>query len=526
MTPLRTGRSRRRLAGVDVGPLAERASYTSGVSFGLLSFVAVGVVTLVGSVVTARLYGIELIGAFALAVAPATAMDTLGTLRQQVAFTRELASLEVGAPRITGLFVAVAAFSLGLSALIGLAVLGGAYAVYHGPIGRPDLVTAAAVLVGSYVVVSTTAQSLDSVLAAFRAGRQLFWVRLAQAVVFVAVAVALEPVFNSIWGLVVATIGSSVAAVAHRVIVVRAFMPLTVRTEEIRAGFATLPELIRFGIRLVPGTIADGITHQAGVWIIGAYSSVAQVGGYSRAWTISARLMDVKGRIAEMLFPTLVFRRASGDRAGHDVAFVDSIRYAMMALLLMAAALGSTSREVMGLFGPGFSSAAPALALLAVVPALSTASSLQAVVLYSANRPLITSVLAVGRLVVALPLAFLLVPAQGASGAAVSLVAAHALGLVIATALTRRELSVPIRSLWRPRQAASIPIAYAGAMLAGNAASVSLPEPAALVGGLVASSLVFLMVLRVVGGFEERDRMRLSAARRAYTAYRNRSRLA
>ena len=65
---------------------------------------------------------------------------------------------------------------------------------------------------------------------------------------------------------------------------------MTLRTprRELREGLARLPGVLRFGIRMTPGPIADGIAAQAGVWVLGAMTSVSAVGGFNRAQDSSA----------------------------------------------------------------------------------------------------------------------------------------------------------------------------------------------------------------------------------------------
>ena len=62
----------------------------------------------------------------------------------------------------------------------------------------------------------------------------------------------------------------------------------------------------------------------------------------------------------------------------------------------------------MDLFGPGFSRAAPALALVLVVPAIATMSTIQTDALMAVGRPLATTVLAGARLATTVPLTIVL----------------------------------------------------------------------------------------------------------------------
>ena len=68
---------------------------------------------------------------------------------------------------------------------------------------------------------------------------------------------------------------------------------------------------MRFGAKVAPGGIAVGIAQQAGIWALAIVGSpLAYLGAYSRAQSIPERLQQVNIRVVEMLYPTLVGRRA------------------------------------------------------------------------------------------------------------------------------------------------------------------------------------------------------------------------
>lgn len=107
--------------------MARRASYSEGAAFAVLSFVSLAVVGLVSSIAVARAYGVDPIGEFAIAAAPAIALSVLSQLREQAGLVRELAVLPPRAPRVTGLFAAVMAFSFTLTLVVAIPVTVGTY---------------------------------------------------------------------------------------------------------------------------------------------------------------------------------------------------------------------------------------------------------------------------------------------------------------------------------------------------------------------------------------------------------------
>src|SRR5678816_2703245 len=72
---------------------ASRRSLTHGASFAAISFVASALLSTVSSVVTARLYGIEIIGQLALVIAPTAMLTLLSTVREQPGLVRRIAPL-------------------------------------------------------------------------------------------------------------------------------------------------------------------------------------------------------------------------------------------------------------------------------------------------------------------------------------------------------------------------------------------------------------------------------------------------
>src|SRR5690606_15639673 len=153
-------------------------------------------------------------------------------------------------------------------------------AALHGPIDEPGLVAPALAVLAGYVFIENVSWNLDSIFSAFRAGRELFLARLSQVVSFLLLACGLRAVSASVWSLALATIGSVAIAFLRRLSLVRTYLA-RVPLDEVRAGFRELPRLLRFAARLVPGSIANGLTAQAATWILGAVAGVRTVGAYS-----------------------------------------------------------------------------------------------------------------------------------------------------------------------------------------------------------------------------------------------------
>jgi O-antigen/teichoic acid export membrane protein len=488
-----------------------RRSFTEGLGFGALSFAALALLGLASSVAIARLYGVTVLGEYALASAPVGILFTLSSAREQVALVRELATLPPRAPRVTGLFYAVLIFSFGLTAALATATGVAVYLLFRGPIHQPALVAPTLVFIAGYTVIQNTCWNADMVFSAFGAGRELFWTRLTQAVAFIALAVFGGVASKTIWALVAATVLSYLASLVHKVVRLRRYMGLSVPGAELRRGIQTLPTLIRFGLKIAPGQVADGVSYETGTFTLALLAPVAAIGAYGRALQLARRFLDLQWKVTEMLFPTLVRRRAEEDHDGFDRALIDSARYSLVAMLLPAAVIGGAATGVMRVFGPGFSQAGGALAVLMLMPALTTMSVLQRGSLIAVDRPWTTAISGAIRMLVTIAATIWLALAIGATGAALGILLGTIADLAYTSAMTRRHLHRPLGELWPPREMASILVAYgvgffAARMIYGGWASYP-GLGAALMGGALSYAAAFFLC----GGVTDRDRARLAA---------------
>jgi O-antigen/teichoic acid export membrane protein len=488
-----------------------RASYSESAGFGALGFALMALMGLVGGIAIARVYGVDAIGRFALVMAPVNAVWYLSSARERPALVREIAALPARAPRVTGLFAAVLAFSFALTVVVAAIAIPIVYLLFRGPVGQPSLFVPAVVSLAGYTLLTNTAWNLDAIFAGFRAGRELFWIRLHQTAMFLAVAVMLGGAVGGVWGLIAATLVSWATSLAHRLLAIRPYMRLATGRNDLRDGFRTLPELIRFGIKIVPGSLANGASNEVGTWVLAVTASVAAVGSYNRAWTLARRFVDVNWRITEMLFPTLVERRGTGDHAGFDRALVDTIRYCAAGLLLPAAAGGGAAAGIMSLYGPGFGQAAPALAVLLAVPAVVTVASVQRHALLAVDRPGLTSMVALAKMLITVAATVVLTGRVGITGAALGVLAGACAEVMWLGVPTAKTLSAPMRVLWPRRQMAAIAIAYAAGFGTAHAVGSALPGVGGLPAALAAGALAYALALAAAGGVNGRDRARASA---------------
>ncbi len=499
-----------------------RASLSEGLAMGALSFVSLALLGVVSSVTIARIFGIGTLGENALALAPTVALGFLSTFKEQAALVRELAVLSPRASRVTGLAAAVFTFSFAVTTVIGGLAMVGTYLLFAGPINRPDLFVYALVNAIAFLFIGNTCWNADVILSSFRAGRALFWVRLHQAVSYLALTIVAGIVWGTLWALTLAAVGSWTTSLVHRLVVLRRFVTPRVPRAEIREGFRALPAMVRFGLRIAPAGMATGVTTGAATWVIGAIAPISSVGAYNRAWLLGERLNDVPNRVVEMLFPTLVERRASGDRAGFDRSLVDSMRYSLFGLLAIATVGGGAAHEIMRLFGPGFDQAADALAIILLLPALATVGSIQVHALYAFDRTLLTVVLALGRMVLTLGLTIVLVGAMGVTGAALALFVGQLSGVVVLWPVVNRLLAAGSSELWPYRQRAALVLAAVTGFVCSRGIEIAIGGPGAIPVALLTGCIAFGLVL-LCGGVTPRDRRRFEMAVARLRAFRIRA---
>jgi O-antigen/teichoic acid export membrane protein len=491
---------------------AERGSYRSGFVFGGLGFVVSTALGVVSMIVTSRVYGVRVLGQFALVWAPVGVLWILSTIKEQQALIKEITGLVPGHPRVTQLFAAVFTFSTGLTAAVAMLDAAVCWFVFRGPLHARGLIVPVFVNIAGYAIITNTGWNIDSIFSAFVAGRQIFWVRLHEMISFIAIAVIVGSMWPTVWGLVIATLGGSLTALVHRLIAVRPFVRARLSLEEYRAGLRVLPELLRFGLKATPGQIAQGISQQGGVWALGMVAPVALVGAYSRAQMIPQRLQQASMRISEVLYPTLVGRHTTGDGHGFDRAMIDSIRYEMIGMLLIAAVIGGAAHSVLEIFGPGFSRATSALALLVVFPALASITVTQTQALWATNRPGRTSMIAIARAIVTLALLVVLTPSLGITGPAIALIAGYVVVIILGGISLRSSLARPLRATWPVREQIALGAAYAAGFAAAHMTERAAPSTAGLFLSLLAGMMAYAATLLICGGINVRDRGRLAEA--------------
>jgi O-antigen/teichoic acid export membrane protein len=471
--------------------------------FGVLSFLCAALIGIAASICVARLYGIGVVGAYALALAPAGTLALVASVREQVALVLRLAgdSRPADARRLVA---AMVFFSLAVGLVLGLIVVGIAAAVFAGPAARPDLIAPAAVLVASQVVFGAVSGALDAAFSARRDARSLFRVRLSQELFYAALAVGFGLLMPNVWTLVGALAASRATGVVHRIAL---SWPLLGRptVTDLRAGVRCVPEVGGVGLRVAPGALADGIAASVGTWTLGALGSLAALGAYSRAWGLGHRFRELPARLCEALLPSLVARRERGDHDGFRHVLATTLRLSAAGMLGVAAVGGGAATGIMELFGPGFSAASGALVVILLVPALAGQSEGVGHALCATGRPVTVTVVAVGRTAVAAVGCLALVGPLGILGPPLALAGAYALGLVALHALIWRDAP----ALMPITLALGLAVSFAGSFAVARLLDTTMPGVGGLAAALAGGTAVYGAALLATGTIDRETRGRL-----------------
>jgi O-antigen/teichoic acid export membrane protein len=228
-------------------------------------------------------------------------------------------------------------------------------------------------------------------------------------------------------------------------------------------------------------------------------------------------------RVVEMLFPTLVERRAKDDGSGFARVLVDTLRYTLVGLLLPAVALGGAAHGVMQVFGPGFDEGADALALLLIAAPVAAMAQIQRSSLNALDRPWTSTAGGLTRAAVTIGAGFALIPGMGATGAGLAFLLGTAADFAFTTSIVHRHLTVGIRTLWPVREWAALALAFGLGFVVSRLVYDALPVALGVVAAIPAGAGVYLAVLVLAGGINPRDRARLREVRDALARRRGRA---
>ncbi|HWM08795.1 MAG TPA: oligosaccharide flippase family protein [Solirubrobacteraceae bacterium] len=487
----------------------EQERYAHGLKYSLYDTLTSLALGLVSAIVTARVFGAEVIGAFALASLLTGSLHMVSNVREQGGLVRELTRHAARAPESRALLLLVLGFSVALT----LAVLipFGALSVWllREVFDQPDLVGPFAVLVAAYLLLDNTSFNLDAPLVAYRDGRSLWIVRTAITATMIigalGCAVAGE---KSLWALVLITVAASAVGVVLRVLAVRRLTGLRSSRRAIAGVRDRLRPIVWFGIRQAPLNYTETAIEYTDTAVLGASVPLVSVGAYSRAYTLYRRAGQVPIALSRLYFPTLT---ALFHRGEHDAMLRVhrlSTRYLTLLLLPAATWLAASAPAVLDIFGPGFDAGATALSILIFAIVLDGYGRMAGGYLAAFDRPGIVSIVSLGTAVLNVALCLALIPSLELTGAALANVAGWLFMAVALVVIAARQAGRPAWTLADPgfllRLVAACAVLAAAAVALRGAPVALLWQCLVALPALAAGLVVFRPLSRADEGAVER----------------------
>jgi O-antigen/teichoic acid export membrane protein len=422
----------------------EQARYARGLKYSVYDTLSSFVLGLVSAIVTARVFGAEVIGAFALASLLTGSLHMVSNVREQGGLVRELTRHAPHAPESRALLWLV----LGFSALITLLVLApfGALAVWllRDVFDQPELVAPFAVLVASYLVLDNTSFNLDAPLVAFRDGRSLWFARMGITTTMISGALACAAAGeHSLWALVAITIAASAVGLAIRVRAVGRLTGLRTSRRQIGAVRERLRPIIWFGLRQAPLNYTETAIEYTDTAVLGATVPLVSIGAYNRAYTLYRRAGQVPVTMSRLYFPTLSALYHRGDRDAMVRVYRLSTRYLTLLLLPAATWLAASAPAVLAIFGPGFDEGATALSILIFAVVLGGYASMAGGLLAACDRPGVASIVSVATAALNVGLCLALIAPLGLTGAALANAGCWLFDAAVLVVLAGREARRP-----------------------------------------------------------------------------------
>ncbi len=467
------------MPGNDAPAPAEQDRFAHGLKYSLYDTVSSFALGLVSAVVTARVFGVEVIGAFALASLLTGSLHMVSNVREQGGLVRELTRFAARAPESRALLWLVLAFSAALT--LAIVVPFGALSVFllREVFDQPELVAPFAVLVGAYLLLDNTSFNLEAPLVAHRDGRALWIVRMAITLTMITGAVICAVADErSLWALVAITVASSAVGVLLRLRAVSRLTGLRTSRAAVRGVRDRLRPIIWFGVRQAPLNYTETAIEYADTAILGASVPLVSIGAYSRAYTLYRRAGQVPVALSRLYFPTLSALFHGGEHAAMLRVHRISTRYLTLLLLPVAAWVAASAPAVLAIFGPGFDEGATALSILIFAVVLDGYGRTAGGFLAAVDRPGAVSIVSVGTAVLNVGLCLVLIPSLELTGAAIANVAGWLFAAVALVILAARHAERPPWTMLDARFL--LRLVGACAVLAGAAAALR-GTPAALV---------------------------------------------
>jgi O-antigen/teichoic acid export membrane protein len=208
-----------------------------------------------------------------------------------------------------------------------------------------------------------------------------------------------------------------------------------------------LRQAVAFGIKGYAANALQTLNYRVDFFILSAVASTATVGVYGLAVAIASLLWLLPGALSDVLFPRVARLTGSADDTTRDIVESKSLRLAMLAALIGAVALGVGAKLLITpVFGESFNKAANLVLILLPGAAAVGVSSVLSAAVVGRGRPAYSLVGALLSTPITLVMYATLIPAFGATGAALASTISYLFSFVLVGTFYRRVSGRGIRS--------------------------------------------------------------------------------
>jgi O-antigen/teichoic acid export membrane protein len=203
-----------------------------------------------------------------------------------------------------------------------------------------------------------------------------------------------------------------------------------------RPSWIVLRKYLRYGLALVPGSIAASLSFSADRYLVGHYLGLTQVGIYSVCFAVSALGFFLVGPVNDVLVPELSALHEKRDWAVFDQRFSGIQKFVFGAAMFATAMLVCFPRQILRLVATDmFSSGSSALVILGMQGVFMSFVMLYEVLLKVRLRTWTSSAIWAGMGVIILAMDLALIPLWGIVGAALSQLVSSIAGAVAVISL-------------------------------------------------------------------------------------------
>ena len=432
------------------GPAPAGRHLAAGASLNVVAQLATVAAAGVTSVAIARLLGPSGTGTLALAVTLITLATTLFSLGLRAGIIYRVSGGS-WAPGDAVRAAQLAALVLGVAgALVGL----GFYALTAGTL-LAGVTPAMAVVTFAALPFALAWLFLGSVALSLERYETYGAILVAQPVAALALSVGLAAAFGAL-GAIIGLAASHVVGAVAALLLVRRGAGRQPHAASARGSPGELRSALGFGVQAWGSEVLQNLNYRLDLLVLNAFALRADVGVYSVALTITGFAWILPSALQTVLFPRTARLDSggatpAGGRSEVELAAARGTRHSVLLLAPTALVLVLALVVVVPLlYGPEFHRTVElGLILVPGTLALGMARVLVAVT-SGRGRPIYTLY---GRLIdvpVTVALYLLLIPASGATGAAIASTISYALTGVISLLFFRRVVHLPLRELFLP----------------------------------------------------------------------------